>query len=113
MGLIPNLSDCNPGIAPVEYNVLIAPEEVETKTKGGIILADITKEAGDLASMRGCLVAVSPFAFNYDTWPIDTRKPEPGDAVIFGKYAGILIKGADGREYRLCKDKDVAAVLNG
>jgi co-chaperonin GroES (HSP10) len=31
--------------------------------------------------------------------------------VIFAKYAGTLIKGRDGKEFRICKDKDIAAVV--
>lgn len=111
MGKIPALEDCKPGIAPVEYNVLIAPEEVEEKTSGGIILVANTKEQEQTASMRGRLLAASPLAFNYDEWPADARKPQVGDVVLFAKYGGVLIKGADDREYRVLKDRDIMAVL--
>ena len=111
MGKIPALSDCRPGIQPVEYNVLIAPEDTEEVTAGGIILTSNTKETNDLASQKGRLLSVSPLAFDYSDWPEGSRKPQVGDAVIFAKYAGTLIKGVDGKEYRIIKDKDVAAVL--
>ncbi len=111
MGTIPSLSDCNPGFAPFEYNVVIAPEEVETVTKGGIILTDAKKEVDGIATMRGRLVSVSPAAFDYANWPEGTRLPQPGDEVIFAKYAGVLIPGKDGREYRILKDRDIAAVI--
>lgn len=112
MGTIPQLSDCKPGFDPVEYNVLIAPEEVEEKTASGLYLPQQSKEREDLAQIRGLLVAASPLAFNFDEWPTNAPpRPQPGDLVIYGKYAGILIKGDDGREYRLCKDKDVCAVV--
>lgn len=112
MGKIPDLVDCKPGIDPVEYNVLIAPETVEERTAGGIIRVESAKEQEQTASMRGRLLAVSPLAFNYDEWPAHARKPQIGDAVLFAKYAGVLIKGADDREYRVLKDKDVMAVLS-
>ena len=112
MGHIPDLKDCNPGFEPVEYNVLIAPEEVETKTAGGIILVDNTKETEQTAQVRGVLVAASPLAFNFDEWPENAPpRPKPGDHVIFAKYGGTIIKGDDGRDYRMCKDKDVCAVV--
>ena len=113
MGTIPKLEDCKPGFYPVEYNVLIAPEETETVTKGGLFLPDRVKETEDLAQVRGLLVDASPLAFNFDDWPADAlhKRPKPGDVVIYAKYAGILIKGECGREFRLCKDKDVAAVV--
>jgi co-chaperonin GroES (HSP10) len=31
--------------------------------------------------------------------------------VWFGKYAGTLVKGRDGKDYRILKDRDVAAVI--
>lgn len=111
MGAIPQLTDCEPGLAPVEYNVLIAPEEVEEKTSGGIILIDKTKETDELAQCRGRLVAASPLAFNYDNWPEGARKPAVDDVVWYGKYAGTLIEGRDKRMYRLLKDKDVGAIV--
>lgn len=110
MGKIPALSDLNPGIEPSEYNVLVIPEETEEVTAGGIILAPKIKEDADIATVFGRLVAVSPHAFSYaSNWPEGTM-PKVGDAVVFAKYAGNLIQGRDGKEYRLCKDKDIAAV---
>jgi co-chaperonin GroES (HSP10) len=112
MKTIPALNECSPGIKPSEYNVLIIPEDTEEVTAGGIILATSTKEMNDISTMRGRLVAVSPHAFSYSSdWP-EGSMPEVGQAVLFAKYAGTLVKGLDGKEYRLCKDKDVAAVMD-
>jgi chaperonin GroES len=114
MGTIPAQEACKPGFYPVEYNVVIAPETVEDKTAGGIFLPDQTKETDELAAVKGRLVAVSPLAFTYEReWPPGSRKPQAGDVVIYGKYQGILIKGEDGREYRLMKDSHIAAVIGG
>ena len=43
MATIPELTDCNAGIKPSEYNVLIAPEDTEEVTAGGIILTQNAK----------------------------------------------------------------------
>jgi co-chaperonin GroES (HSP10) len=110
---VPDLADCKPGIDPTEFNIIIAPETAETVTAGGIILLDNSKEAKDMASMIGRLVKVAPLAFSYakaEEWG-DARKPRPGDRVLFGKYAGVLVKGDDEREYRVCKDADIIAVF--
>lgn len=107
------LADCNPGFEAFEFNCVVLPDQVEEKTKGGIILVDQTKEATEAASVRGLLVNVSPAAFTYQDWPEGTRLPQPGDRVIFAKYAGTLIKGDDGFEYRILKDRDLAAVITG
>jgi chaperonin GroES len=98
------------GILPTEYKVLIAPVEVDQKTKGGIIIPDETKERDQFAQMRGVLVAVSPLAFTYDDWK-DAKPPKVGDEVLFAKYAGAVVDGKDGKKYRLTNDKDIAAVL--
>lgn len=111
MAKIPELNECDAGIAPMEYNVLVAPEDTEEITKGGIILTQSAKETNDLAAQRGRLIAASPLAFSYAEWPEDARKPGVGDAVVFAKYAGTLFKGRDGKEYRIVKDKDVVAVV--
>ena len=99
------------GIRPMEYNVLVEPKEVEQKTKGGLILADQTREKEGFSRMEGVLVAVSPLAFNFDTWPEGAEKPKPGDRVIFAKYNASEITGQDGKAYWLMKDKSIAGVL--
>ncbi len=113
---IPALSDCRPGFAPVEYNVIvITAEKAITSPSGRIIIPDSVGEREDLAQMRGLLVAVSPLAFNYDTWPDGSRKPQPGDHVMFSKYGGVVPQepSPDGRQYRVLKDRDIMAVYDG
>ncbi len=111
MSALPALADCNPGFEPTEFNVVIAVPDAETKTAGGIILLEKDAEAKQAASMRGRLVAISPLAGDA-VWPAmgDPQRPRAGDEVIFAKYGGVLVTGDDGREYRLCKDRDVIAV---
>jgi chaperonin GroES len=100
------------GIEPTEYRVLVKPDPVQEKTKGGIILTEETREKEQYASQEGTLIAVSPIAFTYhDPWPDDARKPQPGDRVIFARYAGTKRTGKDGQDYRLINDRDVTAVL--
>ena len=100
-------------INPTEYKVLISAIEVEEKTKGGIILPDEHKDRVQFAQMEGILVAVSPLAFTYadeSAWG-DAEKPKPGDKVLFAKFAGAVVKGMDGKDYRIVNDKDIAAVI--
>ena len=97
------------GIKPVEFNVLVEPVEIEKVTKGGIILADQVIEKEQAAAVHGRILAASPLAFTYDDWPVEQR-PKVGDRVVFAKYAGMVVTGADGKSYRLVKDKDICAV---
>ncbi len=113
MGIIPQLSECRPGFRAVEYNVIIAPATLEEKTTGGIIIPVSTKEKDEAAEVWGLLVNASPLAFNFDRWPEGEQPPKAGDHVLYAKYGGIVVPGADGREYRILKDKDIAAVKAG
>lgn len=99
------------GIHPMEYNVLVLPQEVENKTKGGLYLADETVEKDSFSRMEGDLVAVSPLAFNFDDWPEGARVPQVGDRVLFSKYNATEILGRDGMKYWIMKDRSIAAVV--
>lgn len=95
------------GIDPVEYKVLVLPDPVEEVSKGGIVLSvESVKERERMAQVKGTLVAVGGNAF--EDW---NSKPEPGNRVMIAKYAGVVAPGADGKEYRLCNDKDICAVI--
>ena len=95
-----------PGFKPVEYRVLIAPDETDTITKGGIILPDTEADRQQHAQIKGSLVDQGGLAF--DGWPDGV---ENGARVIYAKYAGTTVKGADGVDYRLVNDKDISAVV--
>jgi len=43
-----------------------------------------------------------------DAWS-DESKPraKPGDTVLVTKYAGMMVKGADQKQYRLVNDRDI------
>lgn len=100
------------GIMPTEFKVLILPKEVESISKGGIILPSQAVDAEKSATIEGEIVAVSHLAFTYATaeeW--GDKKPKPGQRVIFAKYAGVRHTAKDGQEYLLVNDKDVVAII--
>ena len=96
------------GIVPMEFKVLIRPEPVEEVTKGGIVIPDSLKEKNKYATDKGTLLAVGAIAFTEPSW---LECPQFGDTVLFDRYAGGLVKGVDGEEYRLINDKEIQAVL--
>jgi len=96
------------GIRPVEFKVLIEPENIEETSKGGIVLALSTTDRDKQAQVKGRLVAVGGNAF--EDWHGEV--PKVGDTVYFAKYAGYVVNGADGKELRLAHDKDVAAIIS-
>jgi co-chaperonin GroES (HSP10) len=101
------------GWSPVEFNCLVRVDEVQEKTKGGIYLPDAKRDEDKLASVEALLIDVSPLAFSYEVWPAGARKPQSGDRILMAKYAGSPVKGTDGGEYRVIKDKDILAVRTG
>ncbi len=99
------------GITPIEYNVVVKPEKVAEQTSGGLYVPDAARERDQYGEHKGVLVEISPMAFEFDDWPDDAPKPQIGQRVIFVKYAGTLVQGDDGEDYRVMKDKDVLGVL--
>ena len=98
------------GIKPVELKVLILVDEVKDRSSGGIYLSDQTREREQYAHDRGIIVDMSEMAF-YD-WK--GLKPKLGDKVLFDKYAGTMIqfrKDKEMQRYRLCNDKNIAAII--
>ncbi len=112
LDLIPRLDECNPGIRPVEYNVIVATvSATEDKKIGSIFIPDDTSETLDLAMQVGRIIAQSPNAYDYANWADESLKPQIGQAVWFARYAGKDFTGIDGRQYRILKDKDIGAVI--
>lgn len=97
-------------INPVEYKVLIEPEKVDDKSKGGMWLPDSARVREQYQVDRGIVVRMGGLAFS--DW--DGEIPQIGDKVIFEKYAGALIPTPGKRMEdcpRLCHDKDISAIL--
>jgi len=99
------------GIMPMDLRVLVKPDAVEAKI-GSIIIPDSTKETERYAQVKATLVAVGENAWEEAASRSALFfKPQPGDRILIAKYGGVLIKGADGVEYRIMNDEDVVARL--
>lgn len=96
------------GITPLDLRVLVLPDPVEEKTKGGIILADVSKDKEKYAATRGLLVAVGENAFK--EWGAGAA-PEIGQRILYAQYAGSRFKGDDGEDYIVMNDADVVGVV--
>lgn len=100
------------GIRPLEYHVLVRPQEVEEKTAGGVFLPSNTRDKEQHGQMEGVVVAMSPLAFNYDEYPDKSYLPGIGSRVVFPRYQATEITGRDGAKYWLMKDKSIAGVMD-
>ena len=79
------------GITPSEFKVLVKPDKVEEKTKGGIIIPETERDTQQHAATQGVLIAASPLAFTFADWPKDAKTPQVGDSVIFPRYVGFMV----------------------
>lgn len=98
------------GIEPIEYNVLVKQEKVQDRI-GNVYVPDEHKDREQGAMMKALIVEVSPMAFSFEEWPKDKSTPQAGQWIITRRYAGTEIKGVDGEDYHIVKDKDILAVF--
>lgn len=94
---------------PTAFHVVVLPDEVETKTASGIILA-VDERLEKAASVYGKLVAVGPTAWK----AFDQGQPwaKEGDRVMYAKYSGKFFSDeSTGIVYVLLNDEDILAVV--
>jgi co-chaperonin GroES (HSP10) len=103
------------GILPVGHTVLVLPKAVEQTTESGIVITVTNLEREQMAQLYATVIAVSTVAWS-DVRGRDGESVgalvEPGDEILIAKYAGYLIEGKDGKEYRLIGDLDVKAKVD-
>jgi len=91
----------NPGLKPYEFNVVVLVRKIAEK-QGSVFIPQGSKEREEEGTDEGMLVAKSIQAFEELG-----EAPEIGARVTFARYAGKTYVGADGRLYRIMKDKEV------
>lgn len=104
------------GIVPLDHRLLILPDPVEEKTKGGIILPDQETSKQKYAQTKATVVALGDMCWaeaRYDAarFEVDATFPDVGDRVLVGRYTGDTHKGADGKDYTVLNDTDIIAFL--
>ena len=92
-------------VKPLDDRVLIKQGEAEETTAGGIVIPDTAKEK----PQRGKVVAVGPGKL-LDSGKRGKMGFKKGDQVFYGKYAGTEVK-IDGKDYVICREADVLAVI--
>ena len=96
-------------IVPLLHTILIKPDEVETKTIGGIIIPDVVTDKERTAVEYGTVVTVGPRAFI--DYGCDPTILKGGDRISFARYSGKVIKDKDGTEFVLVNDIDILAKI--
>ena len=96
---------------PTGYRILIAIQEKEEKTEGGILKADETIRNEEVATITGFVLKMGP-----DCYKDESRFPtgawcSEGDFVVFRAFSGTRIK-IHGKEFRIINDDSVEAVVD-
>ena len=87
-------------ITPLSDRVLIEPVAAETQTASGIFIPDTAKEK----PQKGTVVAVGKGTKDHD------MTVQPGDTVLYGKYAGTELK-LEGKDYLIMREDDILAII--
>jgi len=101
-------------IVPCGHRVLVRPDKVEERTRGGsgLFIPAQSRDREQYAMTFGAILAVGPTAWK----AFDDGKPwaKVGDRVSYAKYGGFIIEDPETKEhYRLLNDEDVIAVVEG
>ena len=98
---------------PMNWKVLIQPNEIKAETKGGILLPDKVKENEQILTAHGTVMAVGELAYRErdtgERWKQEIV-PQVGDKVTYGKYAGQKIVVNNVR-FLLLNDDEITAFL--
>ena len=98
---------------PLNWKVLVQPNQVKTKTSGGILLPESSKDNEEYLTAHGAVCALGDLAYR----DRDTGKrcrseicPKVGDRVTYGKYAGqkLVVKGV---KFLLLNDDEITSIL--
>jgi chaperonin GroES len=109
----PYMGENKSGYRPIGDFVIIRPDMLAHKTSGGVELTDDAIDRHQLAAITGVVIECGGAAYKWNadrTRPYEGDAPQPGDRVIFEKFAGRPFRGADGNEYRIMDDKCVAGI---
>ena len=94
-------------IRPLHDRVVVRRMEEERTSAGGIIIPDSATEKPN----RGEVIAAGNGKIT-DSGDVRAMDVKVGNQVLFGQYAGTVIK-VDGEELLMMKEDDILAVIEG
>lgn len=98
-------------IEPEGTKVIIVPDKVDERTKGGIWLPQQVKQMDQNAVTTGTLAKLGPEAeIHFRDLNAKSRAGKPGDRVIFARYGGVEIRWGEQR-FRIVQDTDVVGLM--
>lgn len=96
---------------PVEYKVLIKSDEetdptLKSAKAAGLHIVETTTERDKVDAVWGEIISMGGKSCE----DFGDPKPRAGDRIYFARYAGQMLEGLDGCEYRIINDKDIVAI---
>jgi co-chaperonin GroES (HSP10) len=92
---------------PLWDRVVVLPDYAATKSSGGVELPEDLVERMNMSAESGVIVALGADAFKKASY-----RPKPGTRVTFERYAGLVVFGVDGKEYRVMDDTCIGTELD-
>ena len=117
------------GIFPCANHILVKPDVIPEKTKGGIIIAETDREKHKQLVAYGHIVALGPDCFIHSVETTErlidgqfrlverkiVKYAQPfaavGDRISFAIHSGRYYMGVDDEEYRMMNDTDITALV--
>ena len=100
------------GFKPIGDRVIVLPDLASGTSSGNVTLPPDLVDRMSMASETGVIIAIGPGAWKWTadrSRPFVDERPFVGDRVYFERYSGALMRGKDGRTYRLMDDKTIGA----
>lgn len=95
---------------PTGWRIVILPYRGAEKTKGGIVIAEQTRQREQAATVCGYVLSVGPLAYADEGKFPQGPWCKQGDWIVFGRYAGARLPIDEG-EIRIINDDEVLATL--
>ena len=97
---------------PLNWKVLVQPNQVKMKTRGGLHLPTISKDNEEYLTAHGRIASMGDLAFkDRDTgtsWKMNS--PKVGNRVTYAKYAGQKVT-INGVRFLLLNDDELTSIL--
>ena len=99
---------------PMGWKILVHPNQVKKKTKGGIYLPSKAQDNEAYLTAHGTIASIGELAYRDretgERWKLSII-PKVGDKVTYGKYAGqkIIVNGV---RFLILNDDEITSLVN-
>ena len=96
---------------PTGWRLLVLPYSGPKKTKGGLVLSDVTQDKIQMTTVCGLVLKMGDLCYKEDEKFHGKPWCKEGDWIIFGRYAGSRFK-IEGGEVRILNDDEIIATIS-